>query len=66
MKYVLNFDPATAGRSLGGEFDPSPDAPSALYDLAKDPGEREDVAATHPGTVRRLRHALLAHLGSFM
>ena len=66
MKYVLNFDPATAGRSLGGEFDPSPDAPCALYDLAKDPGEREDVAATHPGTVRRLRHALLAHLGSFM
>jgi arylsulfatase A-like enzyme len=29
-------------------------APSALYDLRTDPGERQDVAAGHPDIVRRL------------
>ena len=35
----------------------------ALYDVASDPEEREDVAAAHPDTVRRLLGALQAFTG---
>ena len=33
------------------------DKQSALYDLAKDPGEKTDIAATHPEVVARLKDA---------
>ncbi len=58
MKYVHNFDPNAGGRSFGGAFEPGVEAPAALYDLDKDPDERENIASARPATARRLRLAL--------
>ena len=58
-KYVHNFDPQ-ATRSVAGSFDPDRDAPAALYDLANDPYERNNIAAANAPLVARMRDALLA------
>ena len=38
--------------------DTAPDAPGQLYDLEKDPGEKENVAAVHPEIANDLRNLL--------
>ncbi len=58
-KYVHNFDPQ-ATPSAAGSFDRPSDAPAALYDLADDPYELNNIAAAHPAIVTRMRDALLA------
>ena len=34
-----------------------------LFDLAKDPGENSNLAASDPDRVRTLYHALMKHMG---
>jgi arylsulfatase A len=48
----------------GGAKNPTQDAPPELYNLTKDPGEKNNLAAAHPDIVARL-HAILesAHSG---
>ena len=58
MKYVHNFDPASAWRSLGADFDAGDETPVALYDLQNDPNERDNLVAHEPRTASRLREAL--------
>jgi choline-sulfatase len=41
---------------------PSPGRTVRLYDLARDPGELENVAEREPGVVNELVHALASHL----
>jgi arylsulfatase A-like enzyme len=44
-------------------FRPAPDRPLELYDLAKDVGEKRDVAAEHPDVVARIEKlAAAAHV----
>ena len=64
LKYVHNFDPESGDRSWNGEFNPDDEAPAALYDLATDPGESNNLAAEQPDTAARLRRALLDMVGT--
>ncbi|HEV9038207.1 MAG TPA: arylsulfatase [Puia sp.] len=49
------------GVRLGVNTDPDP--PIELYDLSKDPGEKENIAAQHPDIVRHIKTIMLgAHL----
>ena len=64
LKYVHNYDPESGGRSWNGEFNPDDQAPAALYDLATDPGESNNLAAEQPDTAARLRRALLETVGT--
>ena len=63
LKYVHNFDPASGDRSWN-EFDPTDDAPAALFDLEADPGELTNLAGDQPETAARLHSALLDTLGT--
>ena len=62
MKYVHNFSPEAKGGGVAGSFDPDPDAPCLLFDLAEDPWERRDIAPADPANARRMRDALLAEI----
>ena len=59
LKYVHNFDPESGGRAWHGDFDPTDEAPAALFDLETDPEELNNLAAQQPETVARLRRTLL-------
>ena len=63
LKYVHNFDPESGDRSWN-EFDPTDDAPAALFDLEADPGELTNLAGDQPETAARLHSALLDALGT--
>jgi hypothetical protein len=40
------------------------ESPAELYDLAADPGERDDVLAEHPERAEAMRAQLEAHIAS--
>ncbi len=62
MKYVHNFAPTATGRDVAGSFDAAKDAPGMLFDLAEDPAELNDIAATDKAAANRMRDALLAEI----
>ena len=62
LKYVHNFAAETTGRGVAGSFDADRTAPGMLFDLAEDPAELRDIAASHPVAAKRLREALLAEV----